>query len=645
RDDFQEHMAVKPLRYGGSSQFDAQSVPPVSPRGPVDAVDGSHPAAPTRRESSAPAVSPKSPPKSGLPGPALSSADTVQIITLQKNNSQGLGFGIHELDKNGKHGIFVKSITQGGIADKDHQLEVGDEILEVGDSSLSGLHYDKAIDILRASQGQVRLKVCKNAQPNSLSPPQPAAAPVPHIQLLNTLGESSTDPVEVEEAGDPRTCPILLGKRTNIEIEKGKTGLGLSIVGGSDTLLGAIIIHEVYEDGAAARDGRLWAGDQILEVNSEDLTDATHNRALQVLRQTPPVVRMAVYRDEGQVREEDILDVFTVELVKRPGKGLGLSIVGKKSDVGIYISDIVKGGVAEADGRLMQGDQILAVNGEDMRNSTQEYAAAVLKTLMGKVNLTVGRLKAGSKASSRKNSNPGTSLKKSDSSVSNKSKGRHSKTPSEDISHIRVVELEQDNAGSFGLSVAGGLGSPLGDAPVIIASLNATGPAARCGKLRVGDKILSINGVLTDGMDHNQVVTALRSSSSATLHVTQGEAVSITGQRSRQVSADMTDMTLKDVNIELEEDGQPPQYKTITLHRGPEGLGFSIVGGHGSPHGDLPIYVKTVFGKGAAADEGTLARGDQILSVNGKSLDGFTHEEAVNILKNTQRVVTLGILS
>ncbi|GFS21969.1 multiple PDZ domain protein [Elysia marginata] len=219
------------------------------------------------------------------------------------------------------------------------------------------------------------------------------------------------------------------------------------------------------------------------------------------------------------------------------------------------------------------------------------------------------------------------------------------RAPSEDTSHIRVVELEQDAAGSFGLSVAGGLGSPLGDAPVIIASLNPTGPAARSGKLRVGDKILSINGVVTDGMDHNQVVAALRGSSSVTLHVTQGEAVSITGQRSRQVSADMTDTVLKDVNIELEEDGQPPQYKTITLHRGPEGLGFSIVGGHGSPHGDLPIYVKTVFGKGAAADEGTLARGDQILSVNGKSLEGFTHEEAVNILKNTHRVVTLGILS
>ena len=39
----------------------------------------------------------------------------------------------------------------------------------------------------------------------------------------------------------------------------------------------------------------------------------------------------------------------------------------------------VKGGVAEADGRLMQGDQILTVNGEDMRNATQEDAAACLK--------------------------------------------------------------------------------------------------------------------------------------------------------------------------------------------------------------------------------------------------------------------------
>lgn len=47
----------------------------------------------------------------------------------------------------------------------------------------------------------------------------------------------------------------------------------------------------------------------------------------------------------------------------------------------------------------------------------------------------------------------------------------------------------------------------------------------------------------------------------------------------------------------LRHSSSPPQYKTMNLERGPDGLGFSIVGGHGSPHGDLPIYVKTVFGK------------------------------------------------
>lgn len=39
----------------------------------------------------------------------------------------------------------------------------------------------------------------------------------------------------------------------------------------------------------------------------------------------------------------------------------------------------VRGGVSEADGRLMQGDQILSVNDEDMRRATQDHAAAVLK--------------------------------------------------------------------------------------------------------------------------------------------------------------------------------------------------------------------------------------------------------------------------
>ena len=59
----------------------------------------------------------------------------------------------------------------------------------------------------------------------------------------------------------------------------------------------------------------------------------------------------------------------------------------------------------------------------------------------------------------------------------------------------------------------------------------------------------------------------------------------------------------------------------------------------------MPIYVKTVFETGAAAEHGGLKRGDQILSVNGISLEGLTHQEAVNILKSCEGTVVLQILS
>lgn len=92
-------------------------------------------------------------------------------------------------------------------------------------------------------------------------------------------------------------------------------------------------------------------------------------------------------------------------------------------------------------------------------------------------------------------------------------------------------------------------------------------------------------------------------------------------------------------------DRDAAQIKRITLERGVEGLGFSIVGGYGSPHGDLPIYVKTVFAKGAAAENGVLKRGDQIVSVNNETLEGATHEQAVQILKRAKGTIELTVLS
>merc|ERR1711981_1192596 len=85
--------------------------------------------------------------------------------------------------------------------------------------------------------------------------------------------------------------------------------------------------------------------------------------------------------------------------------------------------------------------------------------------------------------------------------------------------------------------------------------------------------------------------------------------------------------------------------KVIELIRGSEGLGFSIVGGKGSKQGDLPIFVKTVFPRGAAAVDGRLKRGDQIIAVNDDVLKDFTQEQAVAKLKQATGRIKLKVLS
>ncbi|XP_058927111.1 multiple PDZ domain protein isoform X15 [Kogia breviceps] len=596
----------------------------------------------------------------------LSSFPNVQHLELPKDQG-GLGIAISEEDT--LSGVIIKSLTEHGAAARDGRLKVGDQILAVDDEVVVGYTVEKFISLLKTAKTTVKLTIRaenpdsqavasatgtangeKKSSPQSLMIP-PSGSPEP--EPIRSTSRSSTPAVF---ASDPATCPIIPGCETTIEISKGRTGLGLSIVGGSDTLLGAIIIHEVYEEGAACKDGRLWAGDQILEVNGIDLRKATHDEAINVLRQTPQRVRLTLYRDEAPYKEEDVYDTLTIELQKKPGKGLGLSIVGKRNDTGVFVSDIVKGGIADADGRLMQGDQILMVNGEDVRNATQEAVAALLKCSLGTVTLEVGRVKAGPFHSERR---PSQSSQMSEGSLSSftfplsgsstseslESSSKKNALASE-IQGLRAVEIKKGPTDSLGISIAGGVGSPLGDVPIFIAMMHPNGVAAQTQKLRVGDRIVTICGTSTEGMTHTQAVNFLKNASgSIEMQVVAGGDVSVvTGHQQEPASSSLSFTGLTSSSI-FHDDLGPPQCKSITLDRGPDGLGFSIVGGYGSPHGDLPIYVKTVFAKGAASEDGRLKRGDQIIAVNGQSLEGVTHEEAVAILKRTKGTVTLMVLS
>ncbi|XP_059351860.1 multiple PDZ domain protein-like isoform X2 [Daphnia carinata] len=381
-----------------------------------------------------------------------------------------------------------------------------------------------------------------------------------------------------EPLPDPAICEVKPGKETTIEVNKDKLGLGLSIVGGSDTLLGAILIHEVYPDGAAARDKRLKPGDQILEVNGESFRNITHSRALAVLRQTPAKVRMMVYRDETSLKDDDMLDIIEVELLKKPGRGLGLSIVGRRNGPGVYISDVVKGGAAEADGRLMQGDQILTVNGNDLRTASQEQAAAILKTAMGKIDLKVGRLKAGA-ASPR-----------SATSAESSPAPSHLLPPAPPIREDSLPLMLNHSAASSA-----------NDPPLVPTPTTPPPPP-----------LPPVPALPAASLHADTAVAPIAAAVSTAVTPTSSTSA--------------------------------PTYTRIVLERGADGLGFSIVGGLGNPQGDLPIFVKTVFERGAAA-QSKLRPGDQIHAVDSTLLEGKTHQEAVALLKNAKGTVTLTIVS
>uniref|UniRef100_A0A8C2N5A7 PDZ domain-containing protein n=1 Tax=Capra hircus TaxID=9925 RepID=A0A8C2N5A7_CAPHI len=614
----------------------------------------------------------------------------LHIIELEKDKN-GLGLSLAGNKDRSRMSIFVVGINPEGPAAMDGRMRIGDELLENEDavnqmavtpfplpsSSPTSIEDQSGSELVSGEEDsslEVGLKPSPESESSKLASSQMKQQRYSTKMSFSSqeipLAPTSYHSTDADFTGyggfqaplsvDPATCPIIPGQEMIIEISKGRSGLGLSIVGGKDTPLDAIVIHEVYEEGAAARDGRLWAGDQILEVNGIDLRSASHEEAITALRQTPQKVRLVVYRDEAHYRDEENLEIFPVDLQKKAGRGLGLSIVGKRNGSGVFISDIVKGGAADLDGRLIQGDQILSVNGEDMRSASQETVATILKCAQGLVQLEIGRLRAGSWTSSRKTSQNSQGSQHSTqssfhpalapviTSLQNLVGTKRASDPSPRNSDTdvgpRTVEIIREPSDALGISIAGGKGSPLGDIPVFIAMIQASGVAARTQKLKVGDRIVSINGQPLDGLSHADVVNLLKNAyGRIILQVVADTNVSAIATQLENLS---TGHRIGSPTAEHHlEDTETPPPKIITLEKGSEGLGFSIVGGFGSPHGDLPIYVKTIFAKGAAADDGRLKRGDQILAVNGETLEGVTHEEAVAILKRQRGTVVLTVLS
>uniref|UniRef100_A0A7N8XP49 Protein scribble homolog n=1 Tax=Mastacembelus armatus TaxID=205130 RepID=A0A7N8XP49_9TELE len=220
-------------------------------------------------------------------------------------------------------------------------------------------------------------------------------------------------------------------------------------------------------------------------------------------------------------------------------------------------------------------------------------------------------------------------------------------SPIFDLQHALTI-LRQ--TGGLGISIAGGKGSTPykgDDEGIFISRVSEEGPAARAG-VKVGDKLLVVNGVDLHEAEHHTAVEALRSS---------GATVSMTVLRERMVEPENAITTTplrpeddyfprerRSSGIAFNMETSPQQRLSTCLMRNDKGLGFSIAGGKGStPYrtGDTGIYISRIAEGGAAHRDSTLRVGDRVISINGVDMTEARHDQAVALLTGTSPTITL----
>ncbi|XP_067310457.1 discs large homolog 1-like protein isoform X4 [Pseudorasbora parva] len=376
---------------------------------------------------------------------------------------------------------------------------------------------------------------------NEESPPPPTT-PLSNPYPQSPVTIQANPPPVVVNTESLDSAPYVNGTEADFEyeeitLERGNSGLGFSIAGGTDNPhIGedpSIFITKVIPGGAAAQDGRLRVNDVILRVNEVDVRDVTHSKAVEALKEAGSLVRLYVRRRKSASEK-----VMEIKLIKGP-KGLGFSIAGGvgnqhiPGDNSIYVTKIIEGGAAHKDGRLQIGDKLLAVNSSCLEEVTHEHAVTALKNTPDVVYLKVAKPNSvfmndsfappditNSYSQHMENHiSPPSYLNQTLPPVHS---GGYSPTPKttageDDVTREpRKVVLHRGSTG-LGFNIVGGEDGE----GIFISFILAGGPADLCGELRKGDRLVSVNGIDLRSATHEQAAAALKNAGQTVTIVAQ----------------------------------------------------------------------------------------------------------------------------
>uniref|UniRef100_A0A4W6CHV6 Par-3 family cell polarity regulator alpha, b n=1 Tax=Lates calcarifer TaxID=8187 RepID=A0A4W6CHV6_LATCA len=418
------------------------------------------------------------------------------IVKLVEVSNDGGPLGIHVVPFSGRDrrtlGLLVKRLERGGKAEQQGLFQENDCIVRINNGDLRNIRFEQAQNMFR--QAMRSPVIMFHVVPSSMkahyeqlshaerNPAYASGRFSPDSLTGSTVSGMDHTPQrmsrhDLTDGYPPLTHPAVsaakpptghthspqrgmnstptggytkkVGRRLNIQLKKGPEGLGFSITSRDVPIGGSapIYVKNILPRGAAIQDGRLKAGDRLLEVNGVDLNGRTQEEVVSLLRATPMggAVGLLVLRQEEAFlprevnaepqmqsprdakTEEDELVLtpdgtrefltFEIPLSDSGSAGLGVSVKGNRSkenhaDLGIFVKSIINGGAACKDGRLRVNDQLIAVNGESLLGKTNQDAMETLRKSMstegnkrGMIQLIVAR-----RVAKRNEETPGSPL-------------------------------------------------------------------------------------------------------------------------------------------------------------------------------------------------------------------------------------------
>ncbi|XP_058245191.1 membrane-associated guanylate kinase, WW and PDZ domain-containing protein 1 isoform X2 [Hemibagrus wyckioides] len=207
-------------------------------------------------------------------------------VELRRRPGEGFGFVIATQDMtNGSSSLFSHrfvTVRRGSPAARSGQIQQGDHLEAVEGRSVLTLPHRDLAQILRRAGNTLRLTIIPRANNNASN----------LTEYTDFDAESKLRKGHITRQKDPRYY--------SVDLERGPTGFGFSLRGGSEYNMGLYVLG-LMEGGPASRSQKIQVSDQLVEINGDSTAGMTHSQAVEQIRKGGHRIHLVLKRGNGYV--------------------------------------------------------------------------------------------------------------------------------------------------------------------------------------------------------------------------------------------------------------------------------------------------------------------------------------------------------